>query len=497
MNRQRFFALFAAALSACSTPAPTPDASQPDASQDGSTDDASSSDVIPADAPSADAADGSPWAACMVPAVRVAQTPATMALAAAPARCNQRAHTWRTDPALGTVLDVGTSTNYARTTLAVATTMISEEARYDVATEVIGYQTQDRGQLVRATTLVAYPRNVRSMQNMDVLLVLHGTAGFRDSCGPSGAADTRLLAAAFASTGFVVIAPDYIALNSFGPDTMQPHPYLVGQPTAIASLDAARAGIRHVAARSGPVCATPRVVTIGGSQGGHAALWVDRLAPYYAQELSLEGVVATVPPADLVGETDRALRAQVEATANVAAFWGSSADWYGLAPRLNEVFNAPFDTSIPAALRSACDPEFPMLTLNGVFTEGARTAATSPSSIATFGDFGCMVRENGLTTTSVPRIAPTSASYGILYVTGERDSLVTTSIERAAFTTLCAAGMRMQYLECAGASHTRATTWSLPEIIAFAKDRFAGRPMAGAVCELQAPSRCRNTPAGM
>jgi hypothetical protein len=33
----------------------------------------------------------------------------------------------------------------------------------------------------------------------------------------------------------------------------------------------------------------------------------------------------------------------------------------------------------------------------------------------------CMVRENGLTTTSVKRIQKDPASYGVLFVTGEND----------------------------------------------------------------------------
>ena len=63
------------------------------------------------------------------------------------------------------------------------------------------------------------------------------------------------------------------------------------------------------------VQADNRVVFVGGSQGGHAALWVDLLAPYYAPELNLLGGVATVPPADLYGQSARALTSVVDATA--------------------------------------------------------------------------------------------------------------------------------------------------------------------------------------
>jgi hypothetical protein len=106
-----------------------------------------------------------------------------------------------------------------------------------------------------------------------------------------------------------------------------------------------------------------------------------------------------------------------------------------------------------------------------------------------------MIGENGLTTTSVKRVRKAAASYGILYVLGEADTLVNPDIERHSFDTLCAQGMRMQYLECAGASHTKATTWSLPEIVQFVSDRFANLPMPESkVCIRGAATRCSATP---
>ena len=49
---------------------------------------------------------------------------------------------------------------------------------------------------------------------------------------------------ALAARGYVVVAPDSIGLRAFGGTTGSP-PYLVGQPTAIASLDAVRAALQR------------------------------------------------------------------------------------------------------------------------------------------------------------------------------------------------------------------------------------------------------------
>lgn len=434
---------------------------------------------------------------CTIPGARLGDTPEARALQAAPARCGQRPHVWLDSGDLGAPGMVGSSESYGalalRVAAAAANLALPVDFLHDVVVDQIAYTTQDRGALHTATTLVAYPQVRADLASFDVILLLHGTAGFTDACAPSSTTEARLLAAALASAGYVVAAPDYIGLRAFGGPTGLPHPYLVGQPTAIASLDAVRAAMRHVAQANRGSCATSRFVIIGGSQGGHAALWVDRIGAYYAPELALMGTAATVPPADLVSQTDRALRATVPATANVVAFFGASTAWYELDGRLSEVFRAPYDTSIPEALATSCSPSLRGVAREDLFQASLLASVEDGRSVATFEPWGCLARENGITSTEIPR-APKVPSYGILWVLGEEDTLVDSAIERDSFATLCADGYRMTYLECAGASHTRATTWALPEIIDFSRERLAERPLAGDdVCRVNAPTRCRAT----
>src|SRR5690606_3781338 len=97
--------------------------------------------------------------------------------------------------------------------------------------------------------------------------------------------ETRLFAALLASYGYVAVAPDYLGLKNYGDPTGFLNPALVGQPTAVASIDAVRAALRLEPEERGGLCVPASFVAVGGSQGGHAALWVDRLAPHYAREL--------------------------------------------------------------------------------------------------------------------------------------------------------------------------------------------------------------------
>lgn len=493
-----------AALGACADDAGgdeahhTLDASAPDADSAG---DAADALDDAGDDPKDAGHDAAAPACEAFPSALIAGTPQTDELAEDPSHCGQSSYAWLDDPTLGDVTEYGVSKDISAALieglLASEGVTPPREVAYNARVQQFAYTTQDRGELIDASAMVAYPSNAEPSDGpLEVILLLHGTTGFNDACAPSGDLASQGLAALLASFGYFVVAPDYIGLKGVGDATGFLHPYLVGQATAIASLDAVRAAAKLPADKRGGWCVEPEVVAFGGSQGGHAALWVDRLAPYYAREIELLGTVATVPPADMVGQMDRALEQLVDATGNTVAFLGASAGWYGHAERLDEVFVSPLDEQVPAALGAECNPGDSVgePTSTADIFQPALVEAASNDTLADVVPWGCMTAENGLTTTSVARIAPESESYGILYVLGENDDLVHTPIERDAFETLCAQGMQMQFLECAGASHTEATFFAMPELLDFVDARFAREPFTGeGVCQVDAPVECRGT----
>jgi alpha-beta hydrolase superfamily lysophospholipase len=125
-----------------------------------------------------------------------------------------------------------------------------------------------------------------------VLAWAHGTTGLADACAPSRAG---LAGVGFeplidlARQGFIITATDYEGLGTPGL-----HPYLVGTSEGRAVLDSIRAAQAMPEAGAGSATAI-----VGISQGGHAALWAGELAPAYAPELDLRGIVAASPPIDL------------------------------------------------------------------------------------------------------------------------------------------------------------------------------------------------------
>lgn len=432
--------------------------------------------------------------------------PEAAELARAPARCGQPAHSWVQDPSLGEIVahDATSSSRFDASGLAeVAAAQgftLPETPRYDVSLAMITYVTQDRGVLVDATALVAWPRGMPAdAPDPDLVLMLHGASGYGDGCGPTRDLGGKLVSALLASLGWMVVAPDYLGMRGDGTRSAFPHPYLVGQATAIASLDAARAAIAMDPTRRAGLCTSGRVLVLGGSQGGHAALWTERLAPYYASELEIVGTVATVPPANPAAQVERALRSMVPATRSSIVFFGLVPHWYGAPELLEDAFVPSIAADVTERLGSGCDPGGPIspATLEEVFTPGILEAAAR-GELANYGDLGCMLRESSLTATTIPRLGPDEPSYAILYVVGGADPLVDPAIERASAATLCAAGAPIQFLECEGAEHIQGTGWALPEIVEFARARFAGEvPPPGSLCALGPPSRCRGTPSSV
>ncbi|MBS2014120.1 MAG: alpha/beta fold hydrolase [Deltaproteobacteria bacterium] len=419
------------------------------------------------------------------------------------ARCGAAPYNWVVSSALGDVLESQSTSSHTPVELAYAIYQANQQKamktnrlpKTGTKSRLVRYQTQDRGKLIDATTTITFP-DVSDAKTFPILLVLHGTAGFTDACSPSkGVADDilggftdgqALLLSILASFGYIVVAPDYIGLKSIGAPTGFLHPYLVAEPTAIASLDAVRAARKLLATTN----VTPgAVVTMGGSQGGHAAAFVNRYAPHYAPDISIKGAVWDVPPTDLIGHAQLALTTLRKATANTIAITTTFDSWYGSVPGgLASALKPPYLTTIPAALAGGCSPgdAFAGATLDTVFTSSFRTAG-----MAKFvgSPWRCFLEENSVATSSIPKLD----SVPSLFLLGENDDLVDPAVERASFQNLCSLGYNLQYLECQGANHTRPLSWAFDQWIDFLEARLAGTPLTGA-CVVRPAEKCTSTP---
>lgn len=158
----------------------------------------------------------------------------------------------------------------------------------------ITYWTEHLGVAVQASGLMAVPRG--KAPNGTVTW-LNGTNPTRAEAPSFGGNVAVLIAAAFAGTGHLLLAPDYIGLGT----SKRFHPYMVTDATIAASTDfmvAAQAACARL-----EVPWNPRMKVVGFSQGAHAAVVIQQALESAGSPTGVE-LVATAsiaPPLDVVG----------------------------------------------------------------------------------------------------------------------------------------------------------------------------------------------------
>jgi len=147
------------------------------------------------------------------------------------------------------------------------------------------------GSDVAVSGVIVAPDDAAPSGGRPVISWAHGTHGIADKCAPSRTADmvSRLPSIGkLVAQGYVVVATDYEGLGTPGT-----HPYLVGESEAHGVLDIARA-----ARRLRGTGANKKTFVWGQSQGGQAALFAGEIAPTYAPDVDLLGVISGAPVTD-------------------------------------------------------------------------------------------------------------------------------------------------------------------------------------------------------
>lgn len=353
---------------------------------------------------------------------------------------------------------------------------------YDVELYRVRYITQDRGVEVETTGFVSFPI-VEEPTVVPVVAWLHGTTGFADACAPTalgleGSAGNLILS----SLGYAVTAPDYLGMNGWGAPSTFVHPYVVAEPTAVASLDSIRAIHRfHEDVASAWVDAEPSNQTIlwGGSEGGFASFFADRYAPGYAPEFDIVADVALVPPTDSLGLTTHGTTVFGPTTGALAAVVAAGHDWYGLQGSLDEVLTDedPYYLAsvLPGMMADGCDAgdAFDGITTVEEVYQPDFIAAATAADWAAVEPWSCYLSQSTLHDSAIPHDNDTPT----LYVISAEDDLVAADVVRADFPVLCGQGYRMDYLECEGASHSEGAVQTLPYQWSWVEALLAGEPM--------------------
>lgn len=151
------------------------------------------------------------------------------------------------------------------------------------------------GQEVQATSLVFTPNTPPPVGGWPIVVWAHGTTGVADACAPSKAAlaeSTKDLISKLLAAGYVVVAPDYEGLGTPGI-----HPFLNVKSEAFSITDAVVATRNYLLQRN--LLTSKKWLTVGHSQGGHAALGAAQHAS--RAQLDYKGTVAVAPASNLGG----------------------------------------------------------------------------------------------------------------------------------------------------------------------------------------------------
>lgn len=415
-----------------------------------------------------------------------------------PAICGQTPYTWQPTTNMGAVLQrsknlLGASTFFISTLQAVAflgsQLNVKRSPQYGVHTATVRYQTQDRGQLVDATAMVTWPTS--SGRSFPIILFLHPTLGYTDECAPSRkagdfTAPMTILSMIMASAGYVAVYPDYLNQRSLGTPSTATSPYLLLEPTALASLDAARAAQKYLSANES-VSATSDVYLWGHSQGAQAVEYTMTMQPFYAPEFTLKAAAAVSPPSDLP-ESARANFAGPAPTYNlgqaIAYTWS---DYYDRS-QISRSLLPPWDASALTQLKNYCNSSYndPIKNVTDpaqVFTPSFLAAVTMNQKND---PWSCWLHYNNPATMTLP----VNTSVPILYVTGDKDTTVIPAANDPVMASWCQKGAQVQYLQCAGADHVHTITDSVDDVFNFFDARKAGMPLPATKCQPQPPTKC-------
>ena len=316
----------------------------------------------------------------------------------------------------------------------------------------------ENGVKVEITGFVVVPDGPPPKEGRDIVAWGHSTVGIAESCAPSRSptrfSDIDSLPEMI-KRGYVVVATDLQGLGTPGPQ-----PYLVGVSSGRAILDSARA------ARALPqAAASKHVVMLGVSQGSHAVLWAAQLAPSYAPDLEILGVVAAAAPTDLIDNFKVISNPFVRAlmTGYVSDTWSQI-----YAIRLSTFAN-PIGRYFIRRLSAVC------LRLDPVVAASSTGLLLMSHSIPDhLGDpWTKPLRDNS--------VKPVHLAMPVLMIQGEKDTVVIPKITETFVAASCKAGNTLRFIRVPDGTHTNIGGRTVGPTVDWIADRFAHKP---------APSDC-------
>lgn len=289
----------------------------------------------------------------------------------------------------------------------------------------------------------------------------HGTTGFAQHCAPSlldqpFEAGAMFVLPEIVANGWALVATDYIGLGA-----TSAHPYLIGEPSGRAVLDAVRAARQVSEADLGG-----QTAAWGHSQGGGSALWTAAIAAEYAPDVPLVGVAALAPAANLPGLVEN-LPSVPGGSIFASYVMAAYAALYDDVTYREYIRPGAEVTARQMAERCLTGPDAAVSLLAAL---GLKNDPDIISKAPTEGPFGARLQEN---------VPPSTVTVPLLLAQGKDDVLVIPGSQDAFVADACAAGEIVDYRLYAGLGHVDlvgAVSPLVPQLMEWTKARFSGEP---------------------
>lgn len=338
----------------------------------------------------------------------------------------------------------------------ISASPIASEAPRSNGWKILYESTDSDGRAIPVGGVVYVPEGQPPAGGWPVVAWAHGSWGLEPKCNYSQAPSFWTQSPFFKTLlarGYAVVATDYAGFA----EGQGMHPYLVGDVSAHAVLDAVRAAARVRGAGTGR-----SFVVWGESQGAHAALWTASLAQGYAPGLSHLGTIASAPPTRLAdnlgGKTDPTVRAFL--TAFAAASWEK---YYGADLR---TITGPVGADLIRRIAKNCvsTKGFKFTTQIGILRLRGFLKGVDLGNVAPWNDL--MGRNDA---PAQPGEAP------LLIVQGGKDVVVAPDVTKAYARGLCRRGRALNWLWFPAMEHQDSAKGAAVQGVRWIEDRFAGR----------------------
>ena len=311
------------------------------------------------------------------------------------------------------------------------------------------------GQATAVTGLVVVPKTAAPKSGYPVVSWGHGTNGMTDECAPSlEPSKIDSLANGLLANNWLITASDYQ-----GEGTPGLHPYLAGVVAAQNTIDIVRA-----AEQLPSVDVSKNYVVWGHSQGGQTAMYAHNIAPKYAPELNLKGVVAGAPPSqfDLIYDYLKTSKYRYYLLMSAG---GLNAAYGDKAAPLDKVLT-PKGIALLDELDKGCS-DYLSKTLGAVSID--ETNLANPFDVPEWKKlFLANDPKNFTSTNDIP----------LLIIHGGADEQIPTVSSQLLTTKLCDLGQGMQRWVYPGQSHSGVIATSATDMVNWMKARFAGGPVS-------------------